>query len=220
MAVTRRLKLQCGAMFFALLGCILICVSTFVPLWKNLNLDLNEMEIWISGLWQTCVMQDEGGTQCKDFDSFLALPFSLQMARILMFLSDGLGIIGLIVSTLCLECLKSGEKDIKKKLAFVGGTLLVISGIIALVPVSWIAYDTVQEFWDETIPEIVPRWEFGEAMFMCWFGSFFLILGGSLLFCSTLSTNDQQSFNCLDKNIPGTLYQTVSTQSRCTDLII
>ncbi|XP_077127908.1 claudin-24-like [Ranitomeya variabilis] len=220
MAVTRRLKLQCSAMFFALLGCVLTCVSTFVPLWKNLNLDLNEMEIWNSGLWQTCVVQDEGGIECKEFDSFLALPFSLQMARILMFLSDGSGIIGLIVSTLCLECLKTGESDIKKKLAFVGGTLLVISGIIALVPVSWIAYDIVQEFWDETIPEIVPRWEFGEAMFMCWFGSFFLILGGSLLFCSTATTNHQQSVNCLDKNIPGTLYRPVSMQSRCPDLII
>ncbi|XP_073434105.1 putative claudin-24 [Dendrobates tinctorius] len=220
MAVPRKLKLQYGAMFFALLGCVLTCVSTFVPLWKNLNLDLNEMEIWNSGLWQTCVVQDEGGMECKDFDSFLALPFSLQMARILMFLSDGLGIIGLIVSTLCLECLKTGESDTKKKLAFVGGTLLVISGIIALVPVSWIAYDIVQEFWDETIPEIVPRWEFGEAMFMCWFGSFFLILGGSLLFCSTLSTNHQQSVNCLDKNIPGTLYRPASMQSRCPDLII
>ncbi|XP_069601872.1 putative claudin-24 [Ranitomeya imitator] len=220
MAVTRRLKLQCTAMFFALLGCVLTCVSTFVPLWKNLNLDLNEMEIWTSGLWQTCVVQDEGGIQCKEFDSFLALPFSLRMARILMFLSDGSGIIGLIVSTLCLECLKTGESDIKKKLAFVGGTLLVISGIIALVPVSWIAYDIVQEFWDETIPEIVPRWEFGEAMFMCWFGSFFLILGGSLLFCSTTFTNHEQSVNCLDKNIPGTLYRPVSMQSRCPDLII
>ncbi|KAM4050692.1 putative claudin-24 [Anomaloglossus baeobatrachus] len=220
MAVSNRLKLQYGAMFFALLGCILTCVSTFVPLWKNLNLDLNELEIWNSGLWQTCVVQDEGGMQCKDFDSFLALPFTLQMARILMFLSDGLGIIGLIVSTLCLECLKNGERDTKKKLALVGGTLLVISGIIALIPVSWIAYDTVQEFWDETIPEIVPRWEFGEAMFMCWFGSFFLIFGGSLLFCAMPSTNDRQIVNCLDKNIPGSLYRPVSIQSRCPDLII
>ncbi|XP_040276467.1 claudin-22-like [Bufo bufo] len=220
MAVTHRLKLQCGAMFFALLGCVLTCVSTFVPLWKNLNLDLNEMEIWNTGLWQTCVVQDEGGMQCKDFDSFLALPFPLQMARILMFLSDGLGIIGLLVSTMCLECLKTGEQKNKKKLALLGGILLLISGITALIPVSWIAYDTVQEFWDETVPEIVPRWEFGEAMFMCWFGSFFLIFGGSLLFCSMPSTKEQPSVKYLDENIPISLYQPTSVQSRCSDLVI
>ncbi|KAM3940198.1 putative claudin-24 [Leptodactylus fuscus] len=220
MAVTHRIKLQCVAMFFALLGCVLICVSTFVPLWKNLNLDLNEMEIWNTGLWQTCVVQDEGGMECKDFDSFLALSLPLQMARILMLISDGLGIIGLIVSAMCLECLKIGEIDTKRKQAMLGGTLLVISGVTALVPVSWIAYDTVQEFWDETIPEIVPRWEFGEAMFMCWFGSFFLIFGGSILFCSMPSTHDQPSVKCVDTNIPGSLYRPASVQSRCPDLII
>ncbi|XP_069832671.1 putative claudin-24 [Dendropsophus ebraccatus] len=220
MAVTHRIKLQFGAMFFALLGCVLTCVSTFVPLWKNLNLDLNEMEIWISGLWQTCVMQDEGPTECKDFDSFLALPLPLRMARILMFVSDGLGILGLITSTMCLECLKIGERDAKKKLALLGGTLLLFSGITALVPVSWIAYDTVQEFWDETIPEIVPRWEFGEAMFMCWFGSFFLIFGGSLLFCSMPSTDHQSSIKYLVNGVPETRYQPASIESRCPDLII
>lgn len=42
-----------------------------------------------------------------------------------------------------------------------GGILSWTSGITALVPVSWVAHVTVQEFWDETLPEIVPRWEFG-----------------------------------------------------------
>ncbi|XP_069832670.1 claudin-22-like [Dendropsophus ebraccatus] len=218
MAVTCRIKLQCGAVFFALLGCVLTCVSTFVPLWKNLNLDLNEMELWTSGLWQTCVVQEEGVMHCKDFDSFLGLPLPLRMARILMFLADGLGILGLITSTMCLECLKIGERDTKKKLALLGGTLLLFSGITALVPVSWIAYDTLQEFWDETIPEIVPRWEFGEAMFMCWFGSFFLIFGGSFLFCSMPSTNDHANFICRGENTTGSLYRPDSVQSRCPDL--
>ncbi|XP_075045592.1 claudin-24-like [Mixophyes fleayi] len=220
MAMIHRLKVQYGAMFFALLGCVLTCVSTFVPLWKNLNLDLNEMEIWNMGLWQTCVVQDEGPMECKDFDSFLALPFPLRMSRILMLLSNGLGIIALIVSVICLDCLKFGELHAKKKFALCGGTLLWASGITALVPVSWIAYDTVQEFWDETIPEIVPRWEFGEAMFMCWFGSFFLVFGGSLLLCSMLCAAEQPNVRSLVKNIHRQLYQPTSLSSRCPDLIV
>uniref|UniRef100_A0A8C0SME4 Uncharacterized protein n=1 Tax=Canis lupus familiaris TaxID=9615 RepID=A0A8C0SME4_CANLF len=47
---------------------------------------------------------------------------------------------------------------------------------------------TVREFWDETVPEIVPRWEFGEALFLGWFAGFFLLLGGGLLNCAACST--------------------------------
>ncbi|XP_063776758.1 putative claudin-24 [Pseudophryne corroboree] len=220
MAAIHRIHLQYGAMFFALLGCVLTCVSTFVPLWKNLNLDLNELEMWNMGLWQTCIIQDEGPTECKDFDSFLALPFPLRMSRILMFLSDGLGIIGLLVSVMCLDCLKTGEMDNKRKCTIFGGTLFWASGITALVPVSWMAYDIVQEFWDESIPEIVPRWEFGEAMFMCWFGSFFLMLGGSLLLCSLLCVAEKPTIRSLDKNTLRQLYEPASQPSRYPDLIV
>ncbi|XP_075466822.1 claudin-22-like [Ascaphus truei] len=195
MAVTYRLKLQYGAIFFSLLGCVLTCVCTCVPLWKNLNLDLNEMEIWTMGLWQTCVVQDEVGMQCKDFDSFLALPFELRISRIVMFLSNGVGVFGLLISSFGLDCLKIGEEESKKRLLLLGGILLWTSGITALVPVSWVAYDIVQEFSDESIPEIVPRWEFGEALFMGWFGAFFLMLGGSLLFCSIYSAATKSFYN-------------------------
>ncbi|XP_053314290.1 claudin-22-like [Spea bombifrons] len=222
MAMTKRLKLQYGAMFFSVLGCVLTCVSTFVPLWKNLNLDLNELEIWTSGLWQTCVVQEEGPVQCKDYDSFLALPLPLRISRILMFLSNGLGVIGLLISCFGLECLRIGEDETKKKLSIFGGILFLVSGVIAVIPVSWIAYETVQEFWDETIPEIVPRWEFGEALFMGWFGAFFLMLGGSLLICSSVSSN-KKSLN--EKYLPANgassqSYLPARPQNRCPDLTI
>ncbi|KAE8629837.1 hypothetical protein XENTR_v10000612 [Xenopus tropicalis] len=185
MTVTWKLKLQYGALFFSVLGCVLICVSTFVPLWKFLNLDLNEMETWNMGLWHICVVQEEGGTECKYYDSFLAMPYDLRISRILMFLANGIGLTGLVMASFGIDCLKF-EKEIKKKLSICGGILLLLSGIISLVPVSWIAYNTVQEFWDESIPDIVPRWEFGDAVFMGWFGAFFLLLGGSLLLCSMI----------------------------------
>ncbi|KAM4706601.1 LOW QUALITY PROTEIN: claudin-22-like [Discoglossus pictus] len=192
--MSNKLKLQYGAMFFSVLGCVLTCVATFVPLWKQLNLDLNLLENWTMGLWQTCVVQDEGGMQCKDFDSFLALPFNMRIARILMFVSDGLGVIGLLISSLGLDCLKNGKVEMKKRLLLFGGVLFWISAFTVLIPVSWVAYDTVQEFWDETVPEIVPRWEFGDAMFMGWFGGFFM-LGGSLLFCSVGSATQPYTGN-------------------------
>ncbi|KAB0392867.1 hypothetical protein E2I00_018175 [Balaenoptera physalus] len=186
MALVFRVAMQFVGILLSLLGWVLSIITTYLPHWKNLNLDLNEMENWTVGLWQTCVTQEEVGMQCKDFDSFLALPAELRISRILMFLSNGLGFLGLLVSGISrilmflsnglgflgllvsgfgLDCLRIGERqqDVKKRL-------------------------TVQEFWDETIPEIVPRWEFGEALFIGWFAGFSLLLGGCLLNWATCGT--------------------------------
>ncbi|XP_069349012.1 claudin-22 [Eulemur rufifrons] len=190
MALVFRTVAQFAGISLSLLGWVLSCLTNYLPHWRNLNLELNEMENWTMGLWQTCVMQEEVGTQCKGFDSFLALPAELRISRILMFLSNGLGFLGLLLSGFGLDCLKIGERqqDLKKRLLILGGVLFWTSGITALVPVSWVAYTTVQAFWDETVPEIVPRWEFGEALFVGWFAGFFLLLGGCLLHCAACSS--------------------------------
>ncbi|XP_066239619.1 putative claudin-24 [Saccopteryx leptura] len=183
MALVFRAVMQFVGLLLSLLGWVLAIITTYLPHWKNLNLDLNEMENWTMGLWQTCVIQEEGGMQCKDFDSFLALPVELRVARILMFLSNGLGFLGLLVSGSGLDCLRigQGQQELKKRLLILGGILFWTAGIAALVPVSWVAHMTVREFWDETVPEIVPRWEFGEALFIGWFAGVSLLLGGCLL---------------------------------------
>ncbi|XP_008851778.1 putative claudin-24 [Nannospalax galili] len=189
MALVFRTAVQSMGLLLSLLGWALAIITTYLPHWKNLNLDLNEMENWTMGLWKTCVIQEEVGRQCKDFDSFLALPSELRISRILMFLSNGLGLLGLLVSGFGLDCLRLGEtqQGLKKQLLILGGVLLWTSGVTVLAPVSWVAHMTVQEFWDETIPEIVPRWEFGEALFLGWFAGFCLVLGGCLLHCAACS---------------------------------
>uniref|UniRef100_A0A8C4PSM8 Claudin n=1 Tax=Equus asinus asinus TaxID=83772 RepID=A0A8C4PSM8_EQUAS len=190
MAVVVRTVAQLAGLSISLLGWVLSCLTNYLPQWKNLNLDLNEMENWTMGLWQTCVIQEEVGMQCKDFDSFLALPAELRGSRILMFLSNGLGLLGLLVSGFGLDCLRIGERQpaCKKRLLILGGLLFWTAGITTVVPVSWVAHLIVREFWDETIPEIVPRWEFGEALFLGWFAGFSLLLGGCLLHCAACST--------------------------------
>ncbi|XP_005373562.1 PREDICTED: putative claudin-24 [Chinchilla lanigera] len=191
MALVFRAAMQSVGLSLSLLGWVLAIITTYLPHWKNLNLDLNEMENWTMGLWKTCVIQEEVGRQCKDFDSFLALPAELRISRILMFLSNALGFLGLLVSGLGLDCLRIGQRqqDLKRRLLILGGILLWTSGVTALIPVSWVAHITVQEFWDETIPEIVPRWEFGEALFLGWFAGFSLLLGGCLLHCAACSAS-------------------------------
>lgn len=186
MALVFRVAMQFVGLLLSLLGWVLSCLTNYLPHWRNLNLDLNEMENWTTGLWQACVVQEEVGTQCKAFESFLALPAELRIARILMFLSNGLGLLGLLVSGFGLDCSRIGgtRPGLKKGLLILGGTLCGAAGVAALVPVSWVAHVTVQEFWDETVPEIVPRWEFGEALFLGWCAGSSLLLGGALLSCA------------------------------------
>lgn len=194
MDLVHRHRLQLLGLLLSVIGWILTGTCNYLPDWKNLGLDLNELELWTMGLWQTCVVQDVGGTQCKDFDSFLALPIEFRISRILVSTSNGLGLLSLVISSLGLDCLKTEntEQKLKKQLLLLGGILMWISGVLVLVPVSWVAYTIIQEFWDEVIPEIVPRWEIGDALFSGWFGGFFIILGGSLLLLTMFFSSDHQ----------------------------
>uniref|UniRef100_H3B024 Claudin n=2 Tax=Latimeria chalumnae TaxID=7897 RepID=H3B024_LATCH len=188
-------SLQKSAFIVSLIGLALSCATTILPHWKTLNTDLNEMVNWNLGLWQTCVEQDEVGVQCKHYDSFLALPLELRYARILMFSSNFFGLLSVVITGVGLDCLKLGEgkQDLKRKFILLGGMFLWIAGITTIVPVSFVAHGIVMEFLDETLPDVAPRWELGDALFTGWFGGFFLILGGSLFFCSACVTEAKPS---------------------------
>ncbi|XP_055478417.1 putative claudin-25 [Psammomys obesus] len=191
MACSFRGRVQVGGLLLSILGWVCSCVTTILPQWKTLSLDLNEMETWISGLWEACVSQEEAGTVCKAFESFLSLPQELQVARILMVASHGLGLLGLLLSGCGLECSRfCGSRVFQMRLCLLGGTLEASASVTTLFPVSWVAYATLQDFWDDSIPEIVPRWEFGDALFLGWAAGLFLALGGLLLILSTCLGNE------------------------------
>lgn len=175
---------QLGGIILSLFGWVSSCVTTFLPSWKDLNLELNEFEVWNTGLWHACVTQEENGMECKAHGSLLALPLEFRASVVLMLASNGLGLLAFVLSALGLNCLKTRDENQKRRLLVAGGVLFCMSGVATLVPVSWFAYCMVQEFWDESVPEIVSRWEFGDALFLGWFAGAFLLVGGGLLICS------------------------------------
>ncbi|XP_005674520.2 putative claudin-25 [Sus scrofa] len=187
-------KAQLGGLLLSLLGWVCSCVTTILPQWKTLNLELNEMETWVTGLWEVCVDQEEVATVCKAFDSFLALPQELRASRVLMVTSHGLGLFGLLLSGFGAECFQCYRFRwiFKRRLCLLGGTLEVSASATTLLPVSWVAYSTIQDFWDDRIPEIVPRWELGDALYLGWAAGVFLALGGLLFIFSA----------CLGKDVP------------------
>ncbi|XP_062054351.1 putative claudin-25 [Lepus europaeus] len=196
MAWSFRGKVQLGGLLLSLLGWVCSCVSTALPQWKTLSLELNEMETWIMGLWEACVTQEEIATVCKAFESFLSLPLELQVSRILMVASHVLGLLGLLLSACGLECFQFHKMGwvCKRQLCLLGGTLEVSASATTLFPVSWVAYGTIRDFWDDSVPEIVPRWEFGDALFLGWAAGICLALGGLLLiFSACLGKGDVPS---------------------------
>lgn len=183
MAGSWRAVAQAAGMLLAVLGWVSSCVTTFVPLWKSLNLELNELEVWSMGLWQVCIAHEEGAVECRAHGSFLALPPALRVARLLMCFSDGLGLLGCALAAPGLRgwsCCHD-KPALKRRLLLAGGAALGAAGMATLAPVSWVAYNTVLDFWDDTVPDIVPRWEFGEATFLGWFAGASLATGGLLL---------------------------------------
>ncbi|XP_034398202.1 putative claudin-24 [Cyclopterus lumpus] len=176
--------MQRTALFVTFGGLVTSLITTFLPLWKTMNSDLNEVENWYSGLWHACLYTEEVGVQCKAYESIMGLPMDLQISRVLMLVSVGTGGFALLAAFPGLEgvgmCV--GQPGLKRRLLILGGVLSCVSGLTTLAPVSLVAYTTVVDFWDEGFPDVMPRWEYGEAMFSGWFGGLALVLGGTLFF--------------------------------------
>ncbi|XP_006013854.1 putative claudin-24 [Latimeria chalumnae] len=181
---TRRCILELVGIFLTLVGCVCSLVTTVLPQWLTFSTVLVPAELYILGLWETCVVS-AGGTECKAYDSLLNLPVDIRVARILMCTSMITGLLGFLVSVPGLTCVKClGNSNVKKYMKILGGVLFFLAGVTTLIPISYMAYITVVKFWDTAVPDIVPRWEFGEAMFCGWLGGFLHLPGSICLIAS------------------------------------
>ncbi|KAI4884709.1 hypothetical protein NFI96_005798 [Prochilodus magdalenae] len=166
--------------------------ATLMPSWRSLSTELNIMESYESGLWETCVVQEVGGTECRAFDTLLGLSFEIMLARVLMCLSDALSLLGLIIAIPGLKHVRSckGEEGwrVKRGVKIAAGVLCCIAGIVGLIPVSFAAHDMVMKFFDHSIPEVVPRFEFGDAIFIGWAAGFLHVVAGFLFFASCMGS--------------------------------
>ncbi|KAK9518874.1 hypothetical protein VZT92_021642 [Zoarces viviparus] len=162
--------------------------TTLLPHWLTVSTSLLPVESYGLGLWETCVVQDVGVTECRAYDSLLGLPSYLKLARVLMCTSLAVGALGMLVAVpglyLVAGCGGLGGSRTKRTLMVTGGVLGVISGVLCLIPVSYMAHLAVANFFDDKVPDMVPRWEFGDALFCGWTGGFLLVVAGLLLVSS------------------------------------
>lgn len=157
--------------------------STLMSTWLIMCADLLPTVTFQLGLWEACVIHEAGTQGCQPHASLLGLPHDIQTARVLMCLSLTFGILALLVTVPGMTGVKSCG-DNKRGLRLAGGALGLGAGVLGIAPVSYVAHLTVERFFDETLPEVVPRWEFGDAMFCGWTAGVLHLLAGALLLAS------------------------------------
>uniref|UniRef100_A0A4W5RXC2 Claudin n=1 Tax=Hucho hucho TaxID=62062 RepID=A0A4W5RXC2_9TELE len=203
--------LELLGVLFSIGAWICSLATTIMSTWLTLSTDLLPAESYELGLWETCVVQDLGILECRPYDSLLGLPPDIKLARILMCVTVATGLLGLLLAIPGIYWINSCNQGpeglrMKRLMKMLGGILCLVAGILGLIPVSYIAHLTVMRFFDEAVPAIVPRWEFGDALFCGWTAGFLHLVAGSLLVTSCV---------CLQEE-PCTLQMPIPLQRRHT----
>ncbi|KAK1790349.1 hypothetical protein P4O66_013996 [Electrophorus voltai] len=188
-----------------LLGCILaligwvgmIIVCT-LPMWKVtvfISYNTGVVHFMWEGLWMSCMgLKHTGQMQCKVYDSKLALSTDLQAAQALVVVSLLVGLIGLCITFIAGKCTNFITVESSKCRMMLGaGVLLVISGILCLIPVSWSASTVIRDFYNPVMVDAQRR-ELGASLYIGWGAGLLMILGGALLCTSCPPRDDQGPF--------------------------
>ncbi|XP_073682465.1 claudin-22-like [Garra rufa] len=187
--------LELLGVFFSLVACLCSLVTLMMPQWLTLNTELLPSENFQLGLWETCVVQDFGATECLPYTTLLGLPLDIRLARILMCTTVATGLLSLFFTipgiNLVNSCRRTDSFKAKRTLKMLGGIFSIIAGVLGLVPVSYVAHLTVLHFFDKNVPKVVPRWEFGDMLFLGWTAGCLHLAAGSLLVTSCLFSQDE-----------------------------
>ncbi|XP_038548208.1 claudin-17-like [Micropterus salmoides] len=183
-----RAKLEVLALVLGFIGLFGTITVTVLPTWRvsafiGANLIVME-ELWM-GLWMDCYRQINIRMQCKVYDSVLILPPELQAARGLMCVSIVLVVISLLVTgcgTQKSNCCGDNIKSKNITLAL-GGSLFLLSFLTTLIPVSWVGYTIISNYYNPTLLDAEKR-ELGSALFIGWATSGILLITGIILLVS------------------------------------
>ncbi len=182
----------CALALFGWIGVLIVCAS---PMWRVTafigNNIVTSQTMW-EGLWMSCVVQSTGQMQCKVYDSMLALSTDLQGARALIVVSIITGIAGILVAFAGGKCTNFiPEERAKAKASVAAGVILIISGLLCLIPVSWTASIIIRNFYNPLLVDAQKR-ELGASLYIGWGAGALLVLGGGLL-CANCPRKEDES---------------------------
>ncbi|KAM9439977.1 claudin-like protein ZF-A89 [Clarias gariepinus] len=183
--------LACTLAIIGYIGLIIVCA---LPMWRVTAFIGNNIvtaQIYWEGIWMSCVVQSTGQMQCKVYDSMLALTSDLQAARALTVVALVVGLAGVFMAFAagkCTNCIPPGNGKIRAAVA--AGVVLIITGILCFIPVSWTASSIVRDFYNPLLVDAQKR-ELGASLYIGWGAGLLLMLGGGLLCSSCPSQEDQ-----------------------------
>lgn len=167
------------------LGTILICA---LPAWKVtafIGANIVTAQVFWEGLWMNCVIQSTGHSQCKAYDSILALPQELQASRALICVSIAVCVVAIGLTVVGAHCTNFFRYDrpTKGQIGLAGGVVFIIAGLLCIIPVSWSAHSIITGFFNPIATD-ERRGELGASIYVGWASGALLIIGGVVL-CST-----------------------------------
>nr|XP_057943278.1 claudin-2 [Doryrhamphus excisus] len=187
--------LELMGFFLGLVGMLGTLVATVLPYWQisaHIGSNIVTAVASMKGLWMECVYQSTGAFQCETYNSILALTADLQASRALMVISLVLSMLGVVISTLGMQCTVCLEDSgaAKSRVAGTGGCLFLIAGFLALIPLSWTTHEVIQTFYSPTMPTSM-KFELGESLYLGLASALLSMLGGGML--STSCCEEQES---------------------------
>ncbi|XP_060903141.1 claudin-4-like isoform X2 [Labrus mixtus] len=182
----------CALALFGWIGVLIVCAT---PMWRvtafiGSNIVTSQV-VW-EGIWMSCVVQSTGQLQCKVYDSMLALSTDLQGARALVVVSIVVGLVGILIAFVGGKCTNFiPEERAKAKASVAAGVLLIISGLLCLIPVSWTASIIIRNFYSTVLVDAQKR-ELGATLYIGWGAGALLLVGGALL-CTNCPRKEDES---------------------------
>ncbi|KAM8903354.1 claudin-4-like [Spinachia spinachia] len=189
--------LEIVGLVLTLIGLIGTAASTGMPMWRVtafIGENIIVFETRFEGLWMNCFRQANIRMQCKVYDSLLALPPDLQAARGLMCCSLALAALGLLIALLgmqCTSCIQNNDQA-KRMVLITAGSMVIVACICVLIPVSWTAHVIIRDFYNPLLIDAQRR-ELGEALYIGWVASAFLLFGGCMFVCCNVQSEDKVS---------------------------
>uniref|UniRef100_A0A8C2DAV7 Claudin 17 n=1 Tax=Cyprinus carpio TaxID=7962 RepID=A0A8C2DAV7_CYPCA len=180
-------KCELIALCLGIIGLIGAVAVTALPMWKVtafIGENIIVMETRWEGLWMTCFRQANIHMQCKVYDSLLFLPPDLQAARGLTCCALALSGVGLLVSLVglrCMLCLRDQPRA-KSLIAMAAGVMQILASVCIIIPVSWMAHNIIRDFYNPLLIDAQRR-ELGEALYIGWVTSGFLLASGIIFLC-------------------------------------
>ncbi|XP_037322491.2 claudin-8 [Pungitius pungitius] len=187
--------LEIVGLLLTLIGLIGAAASTGMPMWRVtafIGENIIVFETRYEGLWMNCYRQANIRMQCKVYDSILALPSDLQASRGLMCCALALAGLGLLIALLgmqCTLCIQNNDQA-KRMVLIVAGSMIIIACICVLIAVSWAGHVIIRDFYNPLLIDAQRR-ELGEALYIGWVASAFLLIGGCMFVCCNVQSEDK-----------------------------